>query len=207
MARQVGVIDECPREDEVEDLRMELIDGRLCVFVGLAEVGPGDLASFRRGPLACSFLDPGLSVPVAVWTFIFPPPLRWMEVSFDLRSVPPEEAARMPGMAALGREGIFFLLYRGDLLVETCEVRPSRSALRHFGTTLRRQRESGYEHQDFVRCLRGLESFTVEEIFALGRRGGKKGGGNIADVAPEQRGWESVHRFLERPFSSGGSRQ
>ena len=206
MGRRVGVIGESVQDefDGVDELQMELLGGRLCVLTRKAELTEEELAAFRRGPINCSFFSPDCPVPLALWTFLFDAPFPMVEVPFDLKSLEPEEAAGMPGTTTLAREGILFLLYQGDVLVESIEWCPPRTSLRRFVETLRRQRTATYSHEDCLRWLEAIESFTVEEIFEMGRVGGRgKKRRNVAEVAIQSGPCEIFSVLQEATASKG----
>ncbi len=149
-------------------VRMEWRENEIQVLMLDQPEFPGQEEAFSAGPDRYGFYQSEGSVPVAIWTFVFPNPIGLFEVNFDCCLLSEEERE---AILAREHEEITFLfsLHVGDYIHQaTMKLDPlAREA---FFRTLKRQLQADYSKEAYNTHLKALYSFEPEELFAMGQQ-------------------------------------
>ncbi|MBI5591422.1 MAG: hypothetical protein HY881_13170 [Deltaproteobacteria bacterium] len=145
-----------------------LYDGTLCFMIQTETFTKAEKNAFEKSFSRYGYLESVTIPPVAIWTWMFPPPLNPMDVNFNAVPVDQEVLDNYFELESNQVKNIArFYLLDGDILRGIKTVGLDPAAVMLFRNTIIRQTQINYSHRDYVRAVNGMFSLTAEEIFGM----------------------------------------
>lgn len=145
-------------------------DGSLACYIQMPGLNRAERQAFKKSFSRYGYLETGTTPPIAVWVWMFPPPLNPMDVNFNA-SILSQNAVDKYFETENGqvKNMIMFYLLDGQVLQGLKMVGLEPEAVRLFQETIRKQRGlvEGARHEDYIRALSSVYSFTTEELFDM----------------------------------------
>lgn len=136
-------------------------------FPGLTSREAKAFKDFRR----YYYLEPDLPVPLACWIFEFAKPLeRGIECNMDARLYDQPRVEAWLDTSEGVKNMLTLYLLDGPILRGVKIVGLQHKAVQAFHATLRKQLATPYANAAYMRCLRGLEAYSVEELKHMARK-------------------------------------
>lgn len=146
-------------------------DGSLICLVQMPGLSRVERQAFKKSFSRYGYLESGTTPPIAIWTFMFPKPMNPIDVNFNARIANPEGVRLfMAPVDGQIRNLITFFLLDRNILQGIKAVGLEPDAIRLFHGTIRKQLDMPYSQPDFDRALKGMFSYSTDEMFMMSRQ-------------------------------------
>jgi len=145
-------------------------DGSLACYIQMPGLNRAERQAFKKSFFRYGYLETGTTPPIAVWVWMFPPPLNPMDVNFNASIVTQKAIDRyFETENGQVKNMIMFYLLDGQILQGLKMVGLEPDAVRLFQGTIRKQRglAEGARAEDYVRALDGVYAYSTEELFEM----------------------------------------